>query len=106
VSAGRADRGRRLPDRGGHGADTLQDADGDAVDGPSAVALEVELALEGVFKGLDDLPQRLEVRPAGRVGLAFAGGAEQDEAGRGELGLELAAVVALVADDDLPARGR
>ena len=40
-------------------------------------------------------------RPAGS-GPPLRGGAEQGEAGRGELALEVAAVVALVADDDLP----
>jgi hypothetical protein len=44
----------------------------------------------------------LKYWPAGGLGLAFAGGAEQDEPGGGELVLEVAAVVALVADDDLP----
>src|SRR5271166_95959 len=90
-----------VPDGGGQGEDALQDADGDAVDGAPAVPFEVELALEGVVDGLDDLPQWLEVLPSGWLGLALAGGAEQDEAG-GECGFEVAAVVVLVADEDLP----
>src|SRR5882757_10133795 len=91
-----------VPDGGGEGEDALQDADGDAVDGAAAVLLEVELAFEGVVDGLDDLPQWLEVLPAGGLGLALAGRAEQGEAGPGEGGLEVAAVIALVADDGLP----
>jgi hypothetical protein len=47
-----------VPDGGSEGEDALQDADGDAVDGAAAVLLEVELALEGVVDGLDDLAQR------------------------------------------------
>src|SRR5216684_8741362 len=88
-----------VPDGGGEGEDALQDADGDAVDGAAAVLLEVELAFEGVVDGLDDLAERLEVLPAGGLGLALAGGPEQDHPGAGELVLEVAAVVALVADD-------
>ena len=91
-----------MPDGGGEGEDALQDADGDAVNGAAAVLLQVELALEGVVDGLDDLPQRLEVLPSGGLGLALAGRAQQAEPGLGEDGLEVAAVVALVADDGLP----
>src|ERR1700721_2280484 len=73
-----------VPDGGGEGEDALQDADGDAVDGPAAVLLEVELAFEGVVDGLDDLAQWLEVLASGGLGLAFAGGPEQDEPGGGD----------------------
>jgi hypothetical protein len=91
-----------VPDGGGEGEDALQDADGDAVDGAASVPLQIELAFESVVDGLDDLAQWLEVVAAGGFGLAFAGRAEQDEPGPGELVLEVAAVVVIVADDDLP----
>lgn len=45
-----------VPGRGGHGQDSLADAGTDARDGACAVLFEVELALEGVVDGLDDLP--------------------------------------------------
>jgi hypothetical protein len=70
-----------VPDGGGEGEDALQDADGDAVDGPAAVAFEVELAFEGIVDGLDDLPQRLEVPASGGLGLALTGRAEQNPCG-------------------------
>jgi len=46
----------------------------------AAVSLEVELALEGVVDGLDDLAEGLEEPGAGPFGLAFAGRAEQAQA--------------------------
>ena len=99
-----------MPDGGGEGEDALQHPGGDAVDGAAAVALEVELGLEGVVDGLDDLPQWAEVLPPGWFRLALAGGPQQGQPGGGEDGLEVAAVVALVGDDDLPgpasSRGR
>jgi hypothetical protein len=50
-----------VPDGGGQGEDALQDAGQHAGGVVPAVAFEVELALEGVVDGLDDLAQRLEV---------------------------------------------
>jgi len=64
-----------VPDGGSEGEDALQDADGDAVDGAAAVALEIELSFECV-----------------------AGEPEQDDPGAGELVPEVTAVEALVAD--------
>ena len=49
-----------MPDGGGHGQDALSDAGAEAGDGASAVLLEVELALEGVVDGLDDLAHGFE----------------------------------------------
>ncbi len=48
------------PDSGGHGEDAPGDTDGDPLEGPSAVLLQVQLPLEGVVHGLDQLPHRLE----------------------------------------------
>jgi hypothetical protein len=47
----------------------------------AAVTLEVELALERIVDGFDDLAQRLEELGAGPLRLAFAGRAEQADAG-------------------------
>ena len=49
-----------MPDGGGQGEDALQDAGGDAVDGPPAVAFEVELAAETARL-------RAEMGPAGEI---------------------------------------
>ena len=79
----------------------MQDADGDAGEGVSAVSFEVELALEGVVDRLDDLPQWFEEARARRGVLALAGRAQQLDAGVGEGGFEVAAVVVLVRDQRL-----
>src|SRR6266542_2444707 len=91
-----------VPDGGGQGQDALDDADPDPGGGVTAVLFEVELALEGVVDGLDDLAQRLEELGSGPRGLALAGRAEQIQIALGQGGLELAAEVVLVPDDDLP----
>src|SRR6266498_491179 len=49
-----------VPDRGGQGEDALQDSDGDAGDGSSAVLFEVELAFEGFVDRFDALPYRTQ----------------------------------------------
>src|ERR1044071_6604008 len=81
-----------VPDRCGQCQDALQDADPDAGWGVSAVLYEVELTFEGVVDRLDDLPQRLEEPAVGSGFFALAGGAEQLEAGVGDLRLQTAAV--------------
>jgi hypothetical protein len=55
--------------------------------------------------GFDDLAQRLEIPGAGRCGLALAGRAQQRDPRRGDGGLEVAAVVVLVADQRLAGPG-
>ncbi len=69
--------------------------------GVPAVSFQIQLAFEGVFDRLDDLPQRFEEPGAGPVGFAFAGRAQHVQTGI-EGGLELAAEVVLVRDHDLP----
>jgi hypothetical protein len=66
-----------VPDRRGQGKDTLEDSGHDAGRGVPAVALEVELAFEGVVDRFDDLAQRLEEPGSGPAGLALAGRAQQ-----------------------------
>ena len=67
---------------------------------------QVQLAFEGVEDRLDGLPQGSEQRGAGPVGFTAAGPAQQGQAGVGQLGLEAAAVVVLVGDQDLAGGGR
>jgi hypothetical protein len=80
-----------VPDRGGEGEDTLQDADDHAARRVAVVPFQVKLTLEGVIDGLDDLAQRLEELAAGPCGLALAGRAQQADPGFGDGGLEVAA---------------
>jgi hypothetical protein len=97
------DRGAGLvvvPDGGGHGQDALADADGDALEGPSAVGFEVELAFEGVVDRFDQLPDRFEQRLAVAGDLILAGGPQQRDAPGGQVSFGLAAGEALVGDQD------
>src|SRR2546429_3971704 len=91
-----------VPDRGGKGQDALQDAGQDAGRGVPAVSFEVKLSLERVVDRFDDLAQRLEEPGPGPLGLALARRAQQAPAPAGQGGLEVAAVVVLACDDDLP----
>lgn len=88
-----------VPDRGDQGEDPLQHPGDDPGEDVLAVPLQVQLAFEGVVDGLDDLAQRLEELAAGSSGLALAGRAQQALPGQG--GLDVAAVVVLVADQHL-----
>ena len=54
-----------VPDGGGEGQDSLQDADPDPGRRVSAVLFEVELAFEGVEDGFDPLADAAEVPEAG-----------------------------------------
>jgi hypothetical protein len=66
-----------VPDAHGHGQQALGDAGIDTLGGPAAVAFEVELALEGVVDGLDDLAQRFEELCPGSFRLVLAGRAQE-----------------------------
>src|SRR6266540_3015538 len=77
-----------VPDGGGEGEDALQDAHGDSVAGPAAVAFEVELAFEGVVDRLDDLAERFEQPGAGAGSFPLERRAQQAGAVAGEEGLE------------------
>jgi chloramphenicol 3-O-phosphotransferase len=48
-----------VPDSGGQGEQALGDADVDALDGASALLIEVRLVVEGVVDRLDELADRL-----------------------------------------------
>ena len=91
-----------MPDSGGQGQDALGDAGADPGDGAAVVVLEVELTFEGVVDRFDDLAQWFEEPFTGSGLLAFAGGAQQVEAGGVEAGFERLAVVVLVADHHRP----
>jgi hypothetical protein len=56
---------------------SLGDAGADPSDGTSAVRFEVELTLEGVVDGLDELADRLEQFFAGARGAVAVGRAQQ-----------------------------
>ena len=90
-----------VPDCGGQREDALQDADEHAGGGVPAVSFQVELTFEGLVDRLDGLAQGLEQARAGSVGLALAGRAQQPDPGLVQGGLELAAVVVLVPDENL-----
>src|SRR5659263_662948 len=92
-----------MPDRGGEGEDPLGYSGADAGDGAAAVSFEVEVAFVGPVDGLDHLAQGFEALSAGSGLLAFAGRAQQLNAGIIEACLEVFAEVVLVADQDLPA---
>src|SRR5258706_16155423 len=92
-----------LPDRGGQGQDALQEADEDSGGCAAAVSFEVKLSFEGVVDRLDDLAEGPEELGALPFGFALAGRAQQGQPGAGEDGLEVMAVVVLVADDHLAA---
>jgi hypothetical protein len=97
-----------VPDRGGQREDALQDADKDAVRGVAAVSFQVKLTFEGLVDRFDGLAQRGEQTRSRARGLALAGRAQELQVVLGEVGLELGAVVVLVADQGLarPVRGQ
>ena len=66
------------------------------------MAFQAGLGFEGLVDRFDDLPQRFEERGSATSGLTLAGGARLCYPGPGEGGFEVAAVVVLVADQDLP----
>ena len=94
-----------IPHGDGQGEDALQDPDRDPATGTAAVALQVELAFEGLVDRLDELPQRAEQVRTGPLGLALAGRPQQPHAQPGQDRLELAAVVVLVGQQRLPRPG-
>ena len=67
---------------------------------------EVELSFECVEDRLDRLAQWFEELAAGSFGFALSGAAQEPDAGAGDGGLEVAAVVVLVRQQDLPWSGR
>src|SRR5262245_27801442 len=68
-----------VPDGGGEGEEALEYWHGDSVAGPAAVAFEVELALEGVVDGLDDLAEWFEEPGTGPGSFVSEGGAPLTE---------------------------
>jgi len=84
-------------DRGGECQEPERDACCDAGDGAGAVAFERELAFAGLEDRLDPLAQGTERSEAGCFVLAARASDPRAEVGR--LAFEVAAGVALVADD-------
>src|SRR5215213_4076377 len=85
-------------DAGGECQEALADAGSEAVQGAGAVAFEGQEVFEGPEDRLDALSDRGQVRSW--AGLVFAARADDDRVARVHLGGEVAAGVALVADDD------
>ena len=92
-----------VPDGCGEGEQALEHAGCDTGRGAPAVALEVKLALQGVVDRFDDLAERLE-EPGAWPG-SFTGHRWADERRVvvGEERLRLAAAIAVVGQDGLPA---
>src|SRR6266545_5751097 len=63
-----------VPDDGGEGEESLQDAGGDAGEAARGVAFEVELKLEGLVDRLDDLRERPQEALSGTGGVVAEGG--------------------------------
>src|SRR3954453_23248451 len=84
-------------DRGGECEEAAGDASSEAVQGAGSVTFEGEDVLCRPVDRLDALTDWGEVRPA--AGLVFAARAHDHRAERSGVTLELAAGVALVADD-------
>ena len=82
-----------------HGEDALGDTDGNAFEGPSAVLLQVQLPLEGVVHGRDQLPHRLEQALAPALLLPLERGPQQFGPTHDQVILELLGGEALVRDD-------
>src|SRR5215207_9815048 len=91
-------------DAGGEREQARGDADAEVAWRAGAVAFEAEQVLAGAEDGFDALPDGREVRAA--RGFVAAGGPQDGAAEGGDGGGELAAGVALVADDRLAAAQR
>src|SRR5437879_4528842 len=91
-----------VPNGDGEGEEALQYSGGDTGVGAAAVAFEIELTLEGVVDGLDDLAERFEQTGTGSRWLGLVGGTQQLHAAVVEEGLELGTGVSLVGDEELP----
>src|SRR2546430_3895874 len=85
-----------VPDGRGESGEALEDPGEDALIGSATVALQVELALQGVVHRFDELAQRLQEPAVGPGLLVGTGGADERGAMIGKEGLELGAGVALV----------
>ena len=88
-------------DAGGEGQQSLCRPDSEVGERASAVALQTEDVLEGLVDGLDPLASGCQAKSA--LGLVGAGRAQHQPAHLGHRPLEVAAGVALVADDRLAA---
>ena len=90
-----------VPDGGCQGQDALGDAGCDAVDRATFVALEVELVLEGVEDGFDDLADLLQRSGAGPGSLVAGRGAQRGGAGLGQVRFEGGSAVTVVNGQNL-----
>src|SRR6202008_1495621 len=79
-----------VPDRGGQGQDALQDPDGNAGDGASAVLFEVELAFEGLIDRFDALPHRTQQATTRSCRFGAVGGSHDGDTAVVEPGFRVA----------------
>src|SRR5258706_3609057 len=93
-----------VPDGGGQGEDALQDSNGDAGDGASAVLFEIELAFEGVVDRFDALSYCPQQARTGACRFGAVGGSHDSATAVVEPGFRIAVSVALVDDQDQPIR--
>jgi hypothetical protein len=66
-----------VPDRGGEGEESLEDAYGDFLGGSAVVVIKAELGFDGVVHRFDDLSEASQLRCAAAAGLVGAGGADE-----------------------------
>src|SRR5579863_633019 len=90
-----------VPDRSGEGEQALKDTGDDASPGAAAMALQVELALQGVVHRLDDLAERLQESRTGARGFTGHLRADERRVVLAQERLELGAPIPLVGHDDL-----
>ena len=90
-----------VPDRGGEGEKPLEHAGHDASRAPCAVALQVELRLEGLVDGFDDLTERFEEPLSGSRRFGPRRRPDELDAEVGHDGVELLGPVALVRHQGL-----
>src|SRR6266498_3408520 len=93
-----------VPDRGGQGEDALQDPDGYAGHGASAVLFEVELAFEGLIDRFNALPYRTEQATTRPCRFAAVRGSHDGDTPVAQPGFGVPVAVALVHHQDQPIR--
>src|SRR2546423_11907593 len=69
-----------VPDGRGESGEALENPGEDALIGSATVALQVELALQGVVHRFDELAHRLQERAVGTGLLVRAGATDEDDA--------------------------
>lgn len=90
-----------MPDGGGEGEESLEDAGGYSGGFAAAVSFEIELGFESLVDRFDDLAEGSKKLLEGTGLFAFESRADQGDPCFGESGLEPSGSVALVSDQGL-----